>query len=491
MKKAGCLITILILLLTNGLSIGAAEKQGRMWQDETVYSILIDRYLNSDQRNDRNVNMADLEAYHGGDIQGIIDKLDYIQDMGFTTILLSPIFEHTEGDYRGDGVTDFYEIDEHFGTMEEFKTLVNEAHKRALNIMIDFKISHVGANHPWVSDSTKEDWLTSHVDHPLYEINLENHEAALYMINAAKWWIEETDLDGYKLSSLDGVPVDFLQEFAGNVKSVKDPVYLLGESQAENQQSFFEAGIDGFTDYPLSDELRSVMHEPNHAFTGLFSQIESKMNQFKNPHLMGTFIDNDEMSRFTRSIIEQNEHPGPRWKQALTFLYTTPGIPIVFYGSEIALDGGETPDNHRQMNFRTDPELVDYITKISELRSQFPSLTRGTLDVLYEKDGLAIYKRQYENEIAVVTINNTTETQTVTISAQELANDMELRGSLNGDLVRSKDNEYVITIDRDESEIYLLKETTGINISFILVVALVPISFGVFLYFVWRKSRKQ
>ena len=158
--------------------------------------------------------------------------------------------------------------------------------------------------------------------------------------------------------------------------------------------------------------------------------------------------------------IENNQHPGPRWRQALTFLYTTPGVPIVFYGSEIAMDGGEAPDNLRQMNFRTDPELMEYMTKIGDLRATLPSLTKGEFEVLHENEGFAIFKRHYEDETTVVAINNTTETQSAAIPAQKLTNDMELRGVLNGDLVRSKNSEYMMTIDRDESEIYILKEKT-------------------------------
>ena len=189
--------------------------------------------------------------------------------------------------------------------------------------------------------------------------------------------------------------------------------------------------------------------------------------------------------------IENNQHPGPRWRQALTFLYTTPGVPIVSYGSEIAMDGGEAPDNLRQMNFRTDPELMEYMTKIGDLRATLPSLTKGEFEVLYENEGFAIFKRQFENETTVVAINNTTETQSAAIPAQKLTNDMELRGVLNGDLVRSKNSEYMMTIDRDESEIYILKEKTDINFTYLIVLALILVSFAIFLYLVWKKSRKQ
>ncbi|MDA6963127.1 hypothetical protein OSM87_26010, partial [Escherichia coli] len=81
--------------------------------------------------------------------------------------------------------------------------------------------------------------------------------------------------------------------------------------------------------------------------------------------------------------VKNNQHPGPRWKLALTYLYTTPGVPIVYYGSEIALNGEEEPNNRKIMDFRTDKELIDFITKLGELRQQLPSLSKGTMEVLY------------------------------------------------------------------------------------------------------------
>jgi hypothetical protein len=131
------------------------------------------------------------------------------------------------------------------------------------------------------------------------------------------------------------------------------------------------------------------------------------------------------------------------------------------------------------------------MTKIGDLRATLPSLTKGEFEVLYENEGFAIFKRQFENETTVVAINNTTETQSAAIPAQKLTNDMELRGLLNGDLVRSKNSEYMMTIDRDESEIYILKEKTDINYTYLIVIALILVSFAIFLYLVWKKSRKQ
>jgi glycosidase len=497
-KKTMGIFIILFYLLTNSLPAVADEKMDRQWEDEAIYSIMIDRFHNANGSNDLDVNMKDPDSYHGGDFLGIIDKLDYIREMGFTTISLSPIFDHGDGDFQGYRVNDFYQIDEHFGTIEEFQRLVAEAHYREMKVIIDFGVKYASLESSWLTDPTKESWLKPQGENgsqqQLLEINLDNPEVNAYIIDAAKWWVEETDLDGYRLLFLDDVPERFLKNFSEEVKEVKESFYLFGELQTndpEKKATYLQLGFDAVTDYSLSNKLRNVFQKPDQSISELFALIESNSQVYENPNGIGTFMDNDQMSRFTTETIKNNEHPGPRWRQALTFLYTTPGVPIVYYGSEIALDGGEPPDNHEQMNFRTDPELMEYMTKIGDLRAALPSLTKGEFEVLYEDEGFAIFKRQYENETTVIAINNTTETGTAAIPVEKLKNDMELRGLLNGDLVRSQNNEYMITIDRDESEIYVLKEKSGINYSYFIALALILISFGIFLYLVWRKSRNQ
>src|SRR4051812_31441509 len=118
------LFLILLLLLNSSLPVHAAvEKEDRLWQDESIYSIMVDRFNDGDRNNDTNVNAKDPLAYNGGDIQGIIDKLDYIHEMGFTAIRLTPIFDNSKNGYHGFWVNDFYKVDEHFGTIKTFQTL--------------------------------------------------------------------------------------------------------------------------------------------------------------------------------------------------------------------------------------------------------------------------------------------------------------------------------------------------------------------------------
>lgn len=448
--KKGFILLFILLLLFSGVSSGAAQKE-RSWQDESIYYITVDRFNNSDFNIDFDVDANDPDRYHGGDFQGIIDRLDYIKDLGFTAIGLSSIFDNEDDGYHGYWIKDYFNTEEHFGSIEKFRELVKQAHNRELKVIIDFVVV------PSIDKNT--------------------------IIDAAKWWVAETDIDGYRLDSTEPVSAEIWQELTKEIKQVDGDFFLLGDIREDSQDiiKYQDAGMDGFFNYSLNEELRVAFSKPD-------TSLDS-VAKYDNDFFQANFMDNQHTHRFTRDTISINEHPGPRWKLALTYLYTTPGIPFVFYGSEIALDGGEEPDNQRQMDFRTDKELIEYITNIAKVRRQLPSLTRGSYEVLHEENGMIVYKREYEGETTVVALNNTTKSQSVTIST-ELEDNKELRGLLNSDLVRSEEGKYKIIIDRDEAEVYLLAEKTGLNIPFIVVTAGVVILFLGFLFLAVRRSKK-
>lgn len=486
-------ITILLLISTFQPA-SAAGVEERNWQDETIYYLMVDRFNNNDVNNDYTVDILDSERFHGGDFQGIIDQLDYLKEMGFTAIALNPIFDNEDNGYHGYWIKDFYQVEEHYGTMDTFKTLIKEAHGRDMKVMVDFVVNEVGPNHPWADDPEKVDWLVdSAAEGHNLKLNLQNNEVKDYLIDAAKWWIQETDLDGYRLSAVDKVPEDFWTSFTKEVKEVKENFYLLGDMTTDNPQAIEKykgTGIDGFYNYELNKHARSVFAKTDQELEPLFKVWEQSQDNFENPYLAGSFMDNHNMTRFTRETISNNEHPGPRWKLALTYLYTVPGIPIVYYGSEIALDGGGGTDNFGQMDFRTDKELIDHITSIGELRNSLPSLTHGTFELLHEDKGMAVYKREFEEETVVVALNNSTFSQSVTISS-ELKDNMELRGMLNGDLVRSVEGKYKIILDRDEAEIYILAEKTGVNLPLIAATSSVAVGFIIFLILLKRRAKRN
>ncbi|MBM7647565.1 glycosidase [Bacillus ectoiniformans] len=498
MKRRLFSLLVIPFLLLYAFPAGAVEKEEREWQDETMYFLMVDRFGNGDNANDKDVNTEDPAAYQGGDFKGIETGLDDLKDMGFTTIILSPIFKNAPNSYHGYQITNYKKLNPYFGSMKDFNHLLKEAHKKDMKVLIDFPVTHVSASHPWVKDESKADWFKSKSETD-YEwmgdrsaLDLEKEPVKQEIIQSAKWWTEQTELDGYYLSNATGAPADFWKDFSKEVKSVKKDFFLMGESAEKDLNllnEYQQAGLDSVTNPAMTEPLREQfknIDQDSETTPKLLKETESISN---NPRLTANRFDSHLMNRYTRDMVNEHVFPGTRWKLALTYLYTIPGLPIVYYGSEIALDGGEGTDNHRFMSFRADKELIDYVTKLGELRQQLPALTRGTYEPIYSKDGMTVLKREYKDEVIIVGVNNSGITQKVSIPAEELDANKELRGLLAGDLVRPQDGKFTIYMDRETSEIYALAKKTGINMSFVMALAGVYVVFMIFLYLVWKRGR--
>jgi alpha-amylase len=143
------------------------------------------------------------------------------------------------------------------------------------------------------------------------------------------------------------------------------------------------------------------------------------------------------------------------------------------------------------MDFRTDKELIDYITKLGEVRKMLPSLTRGDMELLEEKDGMAVYKRTYKDETAVIAINNSTKSQKAVLDSSQVEEGKELRGMLADDLVRSEDGKYNLILDREQAEVYILAEKSGLNIPLIAALAAVYTAFMIFIFLLWKRSKRR
>ncbi|RHW43180.1 alpha-amlyase [Neobacillus notoginsengisoli] len=508
--KAKLTVYFLIpLLLIGSLQVQALEKDEGKWQDEIIYFLMVDRFNNGDLKNDANVNAKDPEAFNGGDFQGILDRIDHIKGMGFTAIMLSPIFDNVDGGYHGYWVNDFYKTEEHFGTIKQLKKLVDKAHKSGLKVLIDFPANSTGPDSKlflekgaeWfhekteISDSSSRDEQLNGWVEGLPDLNHENPEVRAYLIDAAKYWMKETNIDGYRLSSAEHVPADFWREFTEAVKAQKEEFYLiadLGPTSAELKDEYKDAGFSGMYDYELNGEMRSSFAQTNQGTGAIFAKWKEIESAAKKTYETASFYDGPGMDRFTRDMLEAKQYPVSQWKQALNYLYTAPGIPIVFYGTEIAVDGGSRPDNMKLMDFRTEKELIDHLAKLSELRHTLPSLTRGTMELLYDKDGMTVFKREYEKETAIVAINNTTKTQTVQLTPEQLDSEgKELRGMLGGDKSIGEKEGFTLVLDRDESEIYVLAPKLGLNYLFIVTVVAIWIFFISFFIFLARRGKKR
>ena len=244
-------------------------------------------------------------------------------------------------------------------------------------------------------------------------------------------------------------------------------------------------------DHNLNQPMRDAFSNINQPIKPVLDIINQHKETYKNANLIGAFYDNPNMKRYTRDMVNNNLFPGTRWKLALTYLYTQPEIPIVYYGTEIAVDGGNAPENRQMMNFRADKELIDYMTMIGEIRQMQPALRRGTMKTIYDKDGMVVFKREYKGKINIVAINNTDKTQIVNISQDKLQDNKELRGLISGGIEREDNGVFKLALDRETSEIYNVVEKTGINYVMIAVLVAIWVAFILFVVTVRKRGKNK
>ncbi|MEH7383658.1 alpha-amylase family glycosyl hydrolase [Bacillus sp. JJ1533] len=460
MKKKFYIVALLIpLLLFSAIPVVAADNV--TIDEESIYYIVVDRFNNAESANDSEVDLSNPTAYHGGDIQGVISRLDYVKDMGFTSILLSPIFENESDTFYPYVVKDRRTINEHYGTSDDLKQLVKEAHDKGMKIILDLGVHS--------NDETLNDEL----------------------IEVSKQWVQEADIDGYKLDLVDGVSANFIETLSTQLKDEKEDFLLLGQPVGVDKklQELEAAGLDSIFNI-IPYEGMTSFSVPDQAFKDVEKTWE-QAQAFENPNALLKFLDNTNTVRFTYLATEANEHPAPRLKTALTYLYTTPGIPVILYGTEIALNGSESPGNLGLMDFRTDKELVDYITLLAKIRSGVPALTKGTIELVKNDAGLLVFKREYEGEAAFVAINNTTKTQSFTLTTDEVGDDKELFGLITEELIRPTDSKFDVVVNRDVSEVFVVRDTTKINYTLLFAVFIVPVLMIGFIYLNKKRHGKS
>ncbi|KAB5645974.1 alpha-amylase [Bacillus thuringiensis] len=401
----------------------------REWRDEVIYSIMIDRFNNGEPKNDKQLEVGNLEGYQGGDIRGIIKRLDYIKEMGFTTVMLSPLFE--SGKYDGLDVRNFKKVNEHFGTENDVKELVKEAQAKGMKVVFQFPLG-------------------------------ENEQQ---VIDAMKWWIKEVDLDGSYVIHSEKKPRSFWDNAQKDMQVIKKDFRIMTKEDSEYNEKIVES-------FSKADVSVKSLYD-----------VSKKEGEFV------TFLDDQETKRYARIAKENMYYPPSRFKLALTYLLTSPGIPNFYYGTEIALDGGSVPDNRRLMDFKSDEKFMQHITKLGELRQARPSLRRGTFELLYDNSGMSILKRKYKNEVTLVAINNTKETQKVSLPASTIGEKQELRGLLEDEIIREENGGFYLVLKREESNVYKVNGETGVNWLFISLIVGVNVLFIAFLIAVKRKRR--
>ncbi|MFC4559236.1 alpha-amylase family glycosyl hydrolase [Virgibacillus kekensis] len=484
------LFILLVIVLSAGLTspVAAAQEKAETIHSQIIYNVLVDRFNNGDISQTEQVNLDDPNAYHGGDLKGITDKLDTLKELGYTTLVLSPIMDNAPGGFHGYWIENLHKVDPQYGTMEDLKKLVKEAHERDMKIVLEFVTNYVAETHPMLDDPAKADWVKPESDvasHQWLEqvvvLDQTNPEVQSFLTEAADFWIKEANIDGYRFHAADKTNPDFLEQLTTHIDELNPEFFQLAdilEPETYNKGLADFSTIDAVENNSLYEPMAEVFSESG---TPVSTIYETWVENGKKEGL--NYIDNKYTERFTKKLLVNGLNPLTTWKLALTYLYTAPGTPMIYQGSEIPM-----ANTLQLVQFNSqDEDLKKYINRVSALRSQFPALQKGNYELLGSSGAMSLFKRTYENESIYIAINNDEQSQSISIDGIESG--MQLKGLLGDNLVRENEKgEFKIGLARQTAEVYVVQKDTGLNWRFIGVVLGV---FGVFVAGVIYLTRKQ
>lgn len=480
---------------------------------DVLYLIMPDRFADGDSQNNNHnaienkvlVNRADPNARHGGDIKGILNHIGYIDSLGVTAIWVNPVLKNDMpgGTYHGYATTDYYNIDPRFGSNDEWTQLVDECHKRGIKVVMDMIFNHTGSNHRWFIDSPSKDWFnfpdgyeqTSYRLSTVYDpyasdydkklttdgwfvesmpdLNQRNPHLMKYLIQNSIWWIESSKIDGIRM---DTHPYAFFEPMADWIAAVKReyPRYnIVGECWYGNEggEAFWQkdskvstagnSNLPTVMDFVLSISARKAFSEQTDPWNGLNTIYDHLALDylFPNPQNILTFLDNHDTDRF---LLEEPENLG-WWKQAMTFLLTSRGIPQLYYGTELLMNGKkEGSDGYVRRDFpggfpgdevnaftaegRTDKqnEAYNFLSKILNWRKGEANevIAKGELKHFMPTNGIYLYQRKLgDKEIFVILNGNDSEITTSMKRYSEVLSEGEtLIDILSGDKFEVSEN---------------------------------------------------
>ncbi|SFL37810.1 alpha-amylase [Gracilibacillus orientalis] len=460
------LIMVLFLCLFPTLTVMAEEQTG-----ERIYYILVDRFVNGDSSNDLEINIDDPSAYHGGDLQGIIDKIPQLSKLGITTLNLSPVM--TAASYHGFDLLDAQSVDPHFGDIAELQNLVAEADDNDMNVILDFALTHVGKDHNWVNEQS--DWVSepsvNQLNEELPTVNLENEDVQQYFLETAVYWMKTAGIDGFHVYVDEQVPSSFIEELRQRIQGEKEDAFLIVDG-IEDENSM---------DHDFQSEAVDILKQTGESLEPLLTQEMSGVH----------YLESALTLRFTHATVKEGFHPVTRWKLASTLLYTLPGSSFVYQGVEVPMDNGiDEPDHNMAELNKEDEEITQHLEKLATIRQDSTALKQGDMELVSQTGAMSVYKRSDQNQTMYIAINNDSETQVA--SLEGISEDMQLNGLLEDNIVRKQDDgTHKVILERETSNIFILEEDSGFNWIFITMIVVIIGGFIAFIVANGVKNRKM
>jgi glycosidase len=439
-------------------------------QEDFIYLIMPDRFANGNEKNDALKEMNQelcirdsIYERHGGDIQGVLNHLDYLEELGVSALWLNPVESNDQEkeSYHGYAITDHYTVDPRLGNNENYQQLVEELHSRKMKIIRDVVFNHFGSQHPlsinppdtsWINTwstytksnfrasvlmdphASKKDkeqlekgWFDTHMP----DMNYNNKDLANYMIQNSIWWIENFAIDSYRIDTYVYSNQEFMKKWAKELKEEYPSLFLFAETWVHETsiQSWVVGGnkfnqgetyIDGVTDFQLYYAIKDALNQP-YGWTNGASQLYYKLVDdvaYINAENNVLFLDNHDLDRFYGVVNEDYE----KFKIGITFLFTLRGIPSMLYGTEILMPymgehgvirtdfpGGWSTDSINKFSnsdrSSIENDAFNFIKYLANWRKNSEAIKNGKLIQFIPKDGHYMFARVSEKEIVVIIYN--------------------------------------------------------------------------------------
>jgi glycosidase len=397
-----------------------AASDARRWEDEIVYVVIIEKFFNGDPANDimRERFLEERERYQGGywggDLSGVIAKLDDLTDLGISTLLLYPVIQNDEGPVgnflpTGYRPKDYEHVDKNFGDNATLRALVDAAHARKMQVILDMPLAMPGFEHPFLVDPAKRDWFAAPTEYGARRWKVEKPEVADYLIAVSKRWKERSNCDGFRLDSAHLQPVSFWKRFVTELKSAppqKDFLLLPELTIVPRKIGEFvtEAGFDGAYDFSAMT-VREVFGKDEDV--GKLSFIAKEAKQFyPSPRMMMAPIDNYEDA----FVAIANEPKTARTKLALTYQLMLDRVPLLYAGNELGLASNEVgaafPADRQVSSFLKD------VKALIALRTREPALRRGNFTEVFSRDAVYVFLRTLNDDHILVVLNGSDKPKT-------------------------------------------------------------------------------
>ena len=513
---------ILIPLSEGNVITDVKELDRNDRQTNILYNTFVDRFYDGDPSNNRLIkgdSVLPKANYYGGDVTGILKKINegYFDELGVNTLWISPLVKNPEkaygewkdpytkfSGYHGYWPISFTIMDDRLSTPDEFKNLVESAHHKKMNVLVDFVAHHIHNTHPYfiahpdcctpliLPDGTRnlERWddhrLTTWFDTFLPTLNLEKPEIANMVADSAVWWIKEYGIDGFRHDAAKHVPLSFwhllTQKLQKEIVSKENrPVYQLGETygsvdlinsyigsnllDAQFDFNVYDAAVGCFAAGKPFNVLRDRLFESNlnygsHNTMGYITgnQDRGRFISYASGDLK--FDEDAKAAGWQREIVVSDPIGYQRLSMLMAFNMTIPGLPVIYYGDEFGVPGGNDPDCRRMMWFgaqlnEKEKQNLEITKKLTRIRSSNMSLIYGDFCLFNADQNTLVYARKYFENIVIVAFNNSKEEKTITIDVTKFSNIQFI--SNFGTQIQKTNNQIVLKLKGNSFEILSAK----------------------------------